>query len=231
MTMDCEKFRLELLSDPAAANPELADHETACTGCGAFAQRARRAEALIGSALRFDVAAAKRGSVTPTRKSWVGLMSAGLAAAVVAVVVLGLGQGFLSPSSAIAGEVADHWHHEPYSWVVTSEAVDLPQLQKVVAGKVALDHRQLPTITYAHLCFFRGKWVPHLVVQGQQGPVMVILLPSEGIRKPMTVEIVEENLEGLVVPHGQGSIAILGHQGEPLQPLQQSLSRAVEWSI
>jgi len=229
--MDCEKFRLELLSDPAAHNPELEAHEAACVACGAYAQRARRAEALIASALRFDVAAAKSGGSAATGKRMPAAVSAGLAAAVVAAVVLGLGQSFLNPNNAIAGDLADHWHHEPYSWVVTDQQVELPQLQKAIAGKVLLDRSRMPSITYAHSCFFRGKWVPHLVVQGKQGPVMVMLLPSEEIGKPVSVELVEENLEGIVVPHGQGSIAILGNQGEELQSLQKSLSRAVEWSI
>jgi hypothetical protein len=229
--MDCEKFRLELLTDPAAGNRELEDHEAACVACGAYAQRARRAEGLIVSALRFEVATAKASGAGAKRKRLPRVISGGVAAAIVAAVVLGLGQSFLSSNNAIAGEFAEHWHHEPYSWVATDQQVALTELQRVVAGKVVLDHNQLPSITYASLCLFRGEWVPHLVVQGQKGPVMVMLLPSEGVWKPTIVELVEENLEGIVVPHGQGSIAILGNQGEELESLQKSLSRAVEWSI
>ncbi len=229
--MDCERFRAELLSDPADDNPALQAHEAACGGCAAYAQRARRAEALIARALRFDVTADKAAQPAPVRKRWPRLVPVGMAAAIVAAVILGVGQGLLRPTDTMEGDVLEHWQHEPYSWVVTDQPVDSPKLRKAIAGKVVLDESQLPTITYAHSCFFRGKWVPHLVVQGKQGPVMVMLLPSEEIGKPMTVEFVEENLEGIVMPHGQGSIAIVGVEGESLQSLQQSLSRAVEWSI
>ena len=228
--MDCEAFRLELLADPAAAEAIIVEHEAECGACAAFADRARRAEVLISKALRFDVGSV-RAEAKPASKSWTSTLSAGLAAAVVAVAVLGLGRQFLlPPADTMSAALIDHWHHEPYSWVVTDKAVEMPMLAKAIAGKASIDLDQLPTVTYAHSCFFRGKWVPHLVIQGEAGPVMVMLLPAEEIGKPMRLKVVEEDLEGMVMPHGQGSIAILATEGEAMEPLQKAISRAVEWS-
>jgi hypothetical protein len=230
MTMDCEAFRLELLADPAAGGDAMGNHEAECGPCAAFAERVRRAEVLISKALRFDVAAVHT-QAEPAPKRWMGGRLAGLAAAVVVVAVLGLGRNFLNPSvDTMSADLAEHWHHESFSWVVTDQPAQTLQLTKAVAGLALIDFDQLPTVTYAHSCFFRGKWVPHLVIQGEAGPVMVMLLPAEEIGKPMTLQVVEENLEGMVIPHGQGSIAILATEGEAMEPLQKAISRAVEWS-
>jgi len=228
--MDCETFRLEFLADPAAGGDALGSHEAECGPCAAFAERARRAEVLISKALRFDVAAI-REKAEPTPKRRMGGRLGGLAAAAVAVAVLVLGRNVLNPGlDTMSADLTEHWHHESYSWVVTDQQVGNPQLIKAVAGQALIDFDQLPMVTYAHSCFFRGKWVPHLVIQGKAGPVMVMLLPAEEIGKPMTLQVVEENLEGMVMPHGQGSIAILATEGEAIEPLQKAISSAVEWS-
>ncbi len=229
--MDCEAFRLEILADPAGGGDAVDSHEAACGPCAAFAERARRAEVLISKALRFDVAAMQTQAepALPRRRMSGPLM--GVAAAVVAVVALGFGSSFFGPSvGTMSADLAEHWRHEPYSWVVTDQQVGTMELTKAVAGKALIDLDQLPTVTYAHSCFFRGQWVPHLVIQGENGPVMVMLLPAEEVGKPMTLQVVEENLEGMVIPHGQGSIAILATEGEAIEPLQKAISSAVEWS-
>ena len=229
--MDCEAFRLELLADPAAGGDVMDRHEAECEPCAAFAKRARRAEVLISKALRFDVAA-MRAQVEPAPKRRLSRRLAGLAAAVVvAAVALSVGRNVFNPAiDTMSVDLAEHWYHETHAWVVTNQQVGKPQLTKAVGGQALIDLDQLPTVTYAHSCFFRGQWVPHLVIQGEAGPVMVMLLPAEEIGKPMTLQFVEENLEGIVIPHGQGSIAILATEGEAMEPLQKAISRAVEWS-
>ena len=133
--------------------------------------------------------------------------------------------------TALATDVAEHWTHEPHSWVVTGYRAPSDMLNAVLEGKANVETGGLPPISYVHSCYFRGQWVPHLVLQGENGPVMVLLLRDEKIMKPQSIEMVEDGLKGVVVPHGNGSVAILGEAEESLQPLEKALTMAVEWSI
>ena len=179
--MDCETFREALLGDPAApGTPEMDAHEAACTACAAYADRARRAEALIAEALRFDVAetrAASVGSAHAVREdsrptSW---LSAGLAATVAAVVVMTLGRGVgVVPNpgpelTALASEVAEHWNMEPHSWVVTGYRAPDNMVSQVLDGKANLATDSLPPISYVHSCYFRGQWVQGKCGEGKCG--------------------------------------------------------------
>ncbi len=231
--MECTEFRQLIGADPAGSDPRAEEHARSCSACQAYAQRLRASEELIGTALRFDVQELKSNAELQRRRPahqrlWA---IAGTAAAVVAVVAI---WALVRPSGedgALVADVAEHWFHEPYSWVVTDVSVPEAKLRDVVANKARLDLARLGSITYATSCFFRGRWVPHLVVQGQAGPIMVLLLPDEPLGEAERVSIPEQGLAGVIVPHGSGSVAILGTAAEPMEPVQKSLLEAVEWSI
>ena len=63
-------------------------------------------------------------------------------------------------------------------------------------------------VSYASSCSFRGYKVPHLVVQTPKGPVTVMVLVHEPLRKSMQFD--EQGYRGTIVPvPGHGSIAVL----------------------
>jgi hypothetical protein len=76
-----------------------------------------------------------------------------------------------------------------------------------------------------------GQWVPHLVVQGTEGPVMILLLPPRAIPDTMPLSLPEQRIDGRLLPHGEGSIAVMGRDGEPLEDIGQRALAAVEWTI
>lgn len=230
--MECTEFRELIGADPAAGDPLAEEHLRSCSACRAYAERLHASERLISQALRFDVQALQQNFELQRRapKQRRLTMLAGTAAALVAVIAL---WALLRPAGggALAADVAEHWYHEPQSWVVTDARVSNASLESVLRDTAQLDMDRLGPVTYVQSCFFRGHWVPHLVVQGQAGPIMVLLLPDEAVQSAELVTIPEQSLEGVIVPHGRGSVAILGHAAEPMQPVQQNLLDAVEWSI
>ena len=60
---------------------------------------------------------------------------------------------------------------------------------------------------------------------------MLLLLPHESVAEPLPLDLPEEGLQGVILPVGAGSIAVLGTDGEPLEPIRQRISDSVEWSI
>ena len=83
-------------------------------------------------------------------------------------------------------------------------------------------------ITYAQTCVINGKKVPHLVIQGKNGPVTVLLMPDETVET--AVEIEGESINGVILPVGNGSIAIIGEEEESLDLIQESVMHSVTWS-
>ena len=239
--MDCKQVRERIESDPAVLEQDYADHTEQCEACNAYAERLRNAEALIHEALRFDVSVLKHRveaqAAGPAhnrawQKSYVGV-----AAVMVVGLAVWLGRGIgLSeqPSgdySALVAEVAAHWYEEPDSWVQTDVRISPASLQEVILGKAEIDISRLGELSYAMSCFVRGEWVPHLVMQGSNGPVMLLLLPHEAVTGPQPLDLPEEGLSGTIVPLGEGSVAIMGERNEPLEVIRERLDAAVEWSI
>ena len=234
MTMNCEAFRARVAADPAEADAACLAHADECAACAAFAQRVRDAEWLIHRALRFDVAALRSGEQPPSGR-WHRAATgwAGIAAVLVAglAVWFGVGGGPQTDSQRLVAEILEHWHGEPAAWVTTDVAVSPAALVDVVADDALLDSAGLGLISYARSCYVRGRWVPHLVVQGEAGPVMLLLLPHESVQAPLPLDLPGEGLRGVILPVGDGSVAVLGTDGEPLEPLSQRVSESVEWSI
>jgi hypothetical protein len=160
-----------------------------------------------------------------TPPAWIAL-----AASVALVAVFGarfLGSGDSYPS--LAAELIAHLDHEPGALVVTSTPVEERRLQRVVnRDGVQLDNG-VGLVTYARSCEINGKSVPHLVIQGQRGPVTLLLMPDEFVEEAQVLQ--GENINGVILPVGDGSIAIIGERGEDLGRIQEQVVDSVTWSI
>ncbi len=236
--MNCETLRERLAQDPARVDEEYDRHAESCAACQAYRQRLLRAEALIQDALRFDVNSIGRAdedgpAASVARAGWVNWAS-GLAAGLLVGVTL---WGFLSGGSNLSPEelasaVVDHWYHEPDSWLETSSVVSAALLAEVLAGEAELDQAALQTVSYAETCWVAGEWIPHLVVQGETGPYMVLLMPGRVLQSPVPLSLPEEGLSGSIMPAGGGSIAVLGAgQSSEIDRLENTLAAAVDWTI
>ncbi|MDH3419856.1 MAG: DUF3379 domain-containing protein [Gammaproteobacteria bacterium] len=234
--MDCEDYRQRIEADPAWIDEAGAAHERDCGACAAYARRLRVSERLISEALRFDVASVREqdGAMAAPRRrrpigtTWAMAASAGIAAVGVWLVLTFLPSG--DPDRLVA-VVQDHWYHEPTSWVQTSAPVNASVLETALSGTARVDLERLSVVSYARSCLVNGRWVPHLVVQGQAGPVMLLLLSREAIADTLPLDLPQEGLHGVIMPLDEGSIAILGDDDESLEALQQDVAAAVEWAI
>ena len=235
--MDCKLVREKIEADPAHLDDAAALHLQDCPACSAYADRVTSAERLITEALRFDVTALKQNATSPPIVASPFLryrtaMSGVAAALVLGVAVwFGMSTGPSSDSVELVTEVMQHWYEEPDSWVQTDVQVSAASLEQVVSGQAEIDISELGVLSYAMSCLVRGEWVPHLVLQGEQGPVMLLLLPHESVDEPLPLELPAEGLSGVIVPHGDGSIAIMGEDSEPMTPIQDRVGESVEWSI
>ncbi|MEM8817370.1 MAG: DUF3379 family protein [Pseudomonadota bacterium] len=246
--MNCEEYRQALGEDPKYAGG--AAHLSECADCQAFRASMARLESRIEAALELPVPALNMPALPAVeaedtqredgagdkvvvmqprvRKSapvWLAM-----AASVVLVALLGVRMfGGDTEYASLGEEIVAHLDHEPYALRVSSEAVSDERLARVVPANIAnLDH-SAGLITYAQPCEINGKTVPHLVIQGKNGPVTVILLPDERVLEAETLD--GEGINGVLIPVGNGSIAIIGQKEENLGAIRESIVNSVTWSI
>ena len=82
-------------------------------------------------------------------------------------------------------------------------------------------------VVYASPCVLRGHVAPHLVVHTEQGPLTVMLLPGEKVSRRQ--EFSEDGLEGVLLPAGEGSVAVLTQGGAVGPTTEAALISAVRW--
>jgi hypothetical protein len=153
------------------------------------------------------------------------------AMAATVVVATALGVWMLSSSveyDSLAEEVLAHIDHEPGAFRNADSPVSDKRLYDVVPANLATMDHSAGLITYAQSCEINGRPVPHLVIQGQRGPVTILLMPEEKVTEAIDVE--GEHISGVILPVGDGSIAIVGQRDERLDNIKKKIMNSVTWA-
>jgi len=199
--MDCTHYRRALMVDPQDSDPALGGHRATCHDCYLYTQRLLRFESRLEHALRMPVPA--QAVPAPYRKGWLAM-----AASVVLALVVAGGLWLSAPDPSLAADVVTHMAGEPQAWQLTEVSVPTPALQDVLRNSKLRLGTGAGVVSYAASCEFRGQRVPHLVVQTESGPITVMVLLHEHVRK--TVQFDEQGYRGVIVPvAGHGSLAVL----------------------
>ena len=136
--------------------------------------------------------------------------------------------GVFESYDLLADAVLAHIDHEPDALQVSNVAVSDDRLARAVPASLAVYERGDALITYAQPCVINGNTVPHLVVQGEYGPVTILLMPDEKVTEVTSID--GENVKGVILPVGNGSIAIVGGRDEPLEAIRKNVLNSVTWT-
>jgi Protein of unknown function (DUF3379) len=220
--MNCEEARLQIGAQPGATSPALEEHLQSCAACARFREETRSLDARIGRALERPPEAAGRRSAArpPLWRQWA------LAASVVLAMFAVLGVWLLRPTDTLAHEVVAHVQGEPESWLATQQLSAQGIGEALRRSGVALEVTS-DKVTYAHSCWFRGHYVPHLVVQTARGPATVLILRHEHLDARRSFH--EAGMSGVIVPAGAGSIAVLARGSGEVDDVASQMQRDVRW--
>ncbi len=232
----CEEYREAIAAEPSFDGG--ASHLSQCASCQAFREEMQALDLRIAGALALSVpefdmpelADIDTSNVTalPQRRFGTPIWLA-----VAATVTLAAFIGFRMVGSdlsndTLAEQILAHIDYEPYALRVVDEAVSAQQLARVIPASVAIMDHSAGLISYAQSCRINGREVPHLVIQGENGPVTILLMPEEKISGAQTIQ--GENVRGVILPVGDGSIAIIGVDGERLERIEEQVMNSVTWS-
>lgn len=228
--MECLEFRRAAGADPYRLDTEAAVHRDACPRCAEYLRQTLALDEKVLAALRVPVpdavarAAGRPGGSLPTvdRRRWIAL-----AASIVAGVAVGSLLWVSGPRESLARSVVEHMEHEPEALAAGNPA-DPGSVERVLErGGIRL-RPDVGAVTYARTCPFRGRRVPHLVVQTGAGPVTVMVLRNETVEAPVSFD--EHGYSGTIMPAGPGSIAVIGTAHANLDQVAERVLAAVEWT-
>ena len=233
--MNCEEYRQEVAADPSFDGGAV--HLRDCAACQAYRDEMQDLEQEISRALAIDVPELRMpelpdidtAKVVPLRRrfstpAWLAVAATVVVAALLGIRMLGTGVQY----DSLADEIIAHLDHEPQALRPTDVPVTDQRLASVVPASVAVMDHSVGLITYARSCVINGHTVPHLVIQGERGPVTVLLMPEEEVSAAQ--ELQGDNINGVILPVGSGSIAIIGERDEPLQRIQDEIVRSATWA-
>jgi HAMP domain-containing protein len=220
--MNCDEARLQIGAHPAASTPELEEHVRGCSACAQFRSEMRTLDADIHRAMQKPPDVVRRAArrAAPAWRQWA--VAAGAALATFLVLTLWL----LRPTDTLARDVVQHVQGEPDSWQATQQ-VSVEELNSALQNAgVALEVTS-DKVVYAQSCWFRGHYVPHLVVQTAQGPVTVMILRHVPVRGRQTFS--EEGMSGMIVPAEHGSIAVLARGNGAVDAVATQMNQDMRW--
>ena len=226
---DHTHYRSAIMADPHDPDPDLRAHRDSCAECRAFTEQLLRFEARLERALLVDVPVkplvlpfARKGAQGARR--WMAM-----AASLLLALVIAAGVWLTLPQRSLAAAVVAHMAGEPDAWL-TDVPVPDAELNEVLKDSKLRLKPDAGVVSYASSCTFRGHKVPHLVVQTQSGPVTVMVLVHEAVRKPKQFD--EQGYRGTIVPvPGHGSIAVLMRDANPGSGDVESIAARVDDSI
>jgi hypothetical protein len=241
--MNCDAYKEAIAADPTGAF-EGASHADGCASCAEFRDEMLALDSRIAKALAIDIPKLHMPELPPIAEmedetvvslpvtsrsklpTWIAIAAAFALAAIIGVQMIG---GPAVRYESLEAEILAHIDHEPGALRVTDEAISDNRYSDVVNASVGTMDRDVGLISYAQSCVINGKTVPHLVIQGEHGPITLILMPDEMIDVART--FMGERVNGVLIPHGSGSIAIIGENEQDLTEIEQSVVDSVEWSI
>jgi hypothetical protein len=224
--MNCLEFRRAAGADPQHLTSEARAHASECPACARYLAEVLDLDARIARALAVPVPDARAIS-TVKRSGQTRRRVLALAASVLVAIGVGVTGWLVLAPSSLAADVVLHMRDEPQAWsshTPASEAALEAAMQRGGARFATMPGR----IMYVQSCRFRGHYVPHLVLETDTGPVTLLLLRHESVKARKDFD--EEGYQGVLIPVGAGSIAVLTH-GTPLSAdLATRVAGLIEWT-
>lgn len=234
----CLDVRRRLGAEPQSRDADVVEHLNGCTGCAAFARDMLALNSRLERAFRVDVPEGLEARIAldgslrnrPRRfRPWMAVA----ASAVMALLLATLAYQHQHPEGTdLADAVVKHIENPEEAEALAPDRAlihDASYVQGVMDRSGVRMAGGMDGLTYAHVCLFHGERVAHLVVQGDHGPVTIMLLRHTHVDK--TVPVDEDGFHGVIIPAGKGSIAIVTNNATAVQPMERELTSKVEWTL
>jgi len=235
--MNCTDYKNALTAEPEFHDESR--HADSCADCKAYSVELLALQEKLVAAMEISVPELVMPELADIETENVVSLSSrfvtpkpvwfAMAATVLLVVFVGIRMtGTDVTDVALAEQVLAHVDHVSLAVQASSTPVSDQQLTLAVPKNIASVNHDVGLVTFAESCIINGNIVPHLIIQGARGPITVLLMPDEALAEATILDGV--NIKGIMLPVGNGSIAIIGDRDEPLDQIKESILNSVVWS-
>ena len=240
--IDCIAFKRDCGADPQGivANTKLLNHQNACAPCADFYQSMLALDLKLSAAFDLPIHEATiedQLSATQVHKQSDNVITfrkpnmqkfKPVFAAAASVLVAAFGIFALQyPATALANDVVEHIHHEPHLLTLTEANTSADKIKMVLKQANIVIADDSLEILSAKLCPLDGQLAAHLVVRGESGqPVTVMIMPEHDTRGG---KIKTNRFNGRILPAEHGAIAVVGGKKENLEHLESTVLNAFHW--
>ena len=234
----CLDVRRQVGAEPRRLEPGVMEHCKSCASCAVFVRETQALDARLERAFDIPVPEGLEARIVldASLKHAPRIWRPWLAAAASMLLTLALATTAYVHMHPVDGDlakavVAHIQNPEELPAIAPDRTLihDASYVENVFNRAGVRMQGSMDDVAYAHVCLFRGERVVHLVVQGRDGPVTIMLLPHIHVDKNMPVD--ENGFHGVIVPAGQGSIAIVTNNSTPVQPMEEEMVAKVQWTL
>ena len=232
---DCEQFQLMYASSPQEMDAGLVSHADQCPDCASFANAIRELDSRLIDSMKVNVPAELASLLKdiPQKNSWTKskwMVFGGIALAASLLLGLGLSSGLrlnsISPTVPLQQVVYQHILGEPQALTA------IFPVQPVVLNKTLKEfgvslEQPIGEVIHVKLCPVGDSQGLHLVVQGKQGPVTLLFLPTENVKEPINFN--EGRFVGYIKQSTIGVVAVVGEKGESLTETEALVNSSLKW--
>ena len=229
--MECLEVRRLLMANPNHRDDAFVMHLHECNSCAAFSQQLQLEAHQVEKALQLDVPQGlaerillNQSTVIRTRRR----QRFGLALVATVVLSVGVSFGLLrnGMQDGLQDVVIAHIKAEP-EHLSSQHVASLADLNTLMSEHgVRLTH-SIGTVNYAGSCVIRRTKGIHLVVDAKGNPVTVLYMPDETV--PHSEAFVGQQFQGVILPTGKGSLAIVGQDDSSVQEVTQRFESALHY--
>ncbi len=229
--MDDLEFRRRAYAEPDCQDEDFIAHRNLTPENTRFVEELQRADKTLKQAMQItpshDLAeriklAQALGQHQSVRKRW---QFSAIASSL--FLLLGLVFILMPPASmTLQQEVFAHIYDE-LNHLGEQGNRSLGQANALLADIDVSMTRKIARINYLGSCEIARKKGIHMVLQGDLGPITVLMLPDISVDSQQIIR--DGRFHGLITPEEQGSIVVVGEKGESLQQLQDKLKQTLRW--
>jgi hypothetical protein len=221
--MNCLEFRRAAGADPQHLNEAMREHRMQCTACDSYAREMSHLDGLIKRALQLPVPPVRDVKAAPSRTRWYAM-----AASVLLAVGVGGALWLLAyPRDSLANDLVAHINHERDAMQPNATRVSAQLLDGALRAKGLRLAKSIDDVSYLRTCIIRRHFVPHLVVQTEQGPVTVLLLLDEHVATSQRFD--EQQYHGVVLPTPRGAMAVIALDKSLASSIADKVNQSIIW--
>lgn len=153
----------------------------------------------------------------------------GLSIAASVLLIFGLLFSFILPTQlSVDQEVLAHIYEE-LNHLDDHQNKNIIQVNNLLADYGAEIKQDIGKVNYLGSCDIANKKGIHIVLQGETGPVTVMMMPKIDVANTSTFS--DNRFKGTIIQTAKGSMAIVGEKNESLDNIKQILQTNLSWVI